>query len=41
MDKLTKNAILQQGLDRIESYRKVIESIQMGYLSLSLAEFMM
>lgn len=30
MDKLTKNAILQQGLDRIESYRKVIESIQNG-----------
>lgn len=30
MDKLTKSAILQHGLDRIESYRKVIESIQNG-----------
>ena len=30
MDKSTKDAILQHGLDRIESYRKVIESIQNG-----------
>lgn len=30
MDKSTKSAILQHGLDRIESYRKVIESIQNG-----------
>lgn len=30
MDKVLKDAILQQGLDRIETYRKVIESIQSG-----------
>ena len=30
MDKSTKSAILQHGLARIESYRKVIESIQNG-----------
>lgn len=30
MDKSKKDAILQQGLDRIESYRKVIERIQSG-----------
>ena len=30
MDKSKKDVILQQGLDRIESYRKVIESIQSG-----------
>lgn len=30
MDKLKRDEILQQGLDRIESYKKVIESIKNG-----------